>query len=79
MPDVDFYLPRLAKLQFSAIQMLRGKERLLEDYTDCFQLDVPGLMALGEDGLLKRYPSIVLPQAQIAINLGFEAEWRWPN
>ena len=56
MPDLDFYLPRMARLQFSAIQALQGKERLLEDYTDCFQLDVPGLMALGEDGPAETIP-----------------------
>ena len=79
VPDLDLYLPRLAKLQFSAIQALRGRERLLEDYTDCFQLDVPGLVSLGEEGLLKRYQAVVLPQAEIAINQGFEAVWRWKN
>ena len=79
VPDVDLYLPRLAKLQFRAIKALQGKERLLEDYTDCFQLDVPGLVSLGEDGLLKHYQAVVLPQAQIAINQGFQAGWRWQN
>jgi len=79
VPDLDFYLPRLAKLQFSAIHALQSRESLLEDYTDCFQLDVPGLVSLGEDGLLKRYQAVILPQAQIAINQGFQAEWRWQN
>ena len=79
VPDLDVYLPRMAKLQFTAIRALKGKERLLEDYTDCFQLDVPGLTALGEEGLLKRYQAVVLPQAQIAINQGFPSGWRWQN
>ena len=79
VPDLGLYLPRMAKLQLSAIQALQGRERLLEDYTDCFQLDVPGLMSLGEEGLLKRYQAVVLPQAQIAINQGFQAGWRWQN
>jgi len=41
--------------------------------------DVPGLVSLGEEGLLKRYQAVVLPQAQIAFNQGFEVGWRWKN
>lgn len=76
VPDLDVYLPRMAKLQLTAIQVLKGKEQLLEDYTDCFQLDARGLMALGEDGLLQRYRAVVLPQAQIAMNQGFPSGWK---
>jgi hypothetical protein len=30
-------------------------------------------------GLLKRHQAEVLPQAQIAVNQGFQAGWRWQN
>ena len=75
--DLGLHLPRLAKLQFVAVQALQGRERLLEDHTDCFQLDVASLLALGEEGLLKKYEAIIPPQAQIAANQGFPAAWKW--
>ncbi|MBI4027030.1 MAG: hypothetical protein HY360_18745 [Verrucomicrobia bacterium] len=77
LPDLDLYLPRLAKLHFAAIKIARKQPRLLEDYTDCFKQDVPRLLALGEDGLEGKYREVIVPQTQIAINLGFKPGWKW--
>ncbi len=76
LPDLDFYLPRLARLHFNAIQIAHRHPKLLEDYTDCFKLDVPALFALGESGLEAKCRDVILPQAQIAINQGFRSGWR---
>lgn len=79
LPDLDIYLPRLAKLHFGAIAVAKKKPRLLEDYTDCFKQDVSGLLALGEDGFIAKYREIIMPQAQIAINQGFQSGWKLRN
>ncbi len=76
LPDLDVYLPRLAKLHFGAIQVAQKRPKLLEDYTDCFKLDFARLVALGENGFAAKYRDVILPQAQIAINQGFQSGWR---
>ena len=54
-PDLDVYLPRLAKLHFNAIQSAKHQPRLLEDYIECFKQDPAGLLALGESGFEAKY------------------------
>ena len=76
LPDLDLYLPRLAKLHFAAIETAKEWRKFPEDYTDCFKLDVPGLLALGEAGLQRKYREVITPQAQIATNLGFQRGWK---
>ena len=76
LPDLDLYLPRLARLHFDAIQAASRHPKMLEDYTDCFKLDTAGLLALGESGLTAKYREVMAPQSQIAINLGFQSGWR---
>jgi phage repressor protein C with HTH and peptisase S24 domain len=76
LPDLDLYLPRLAKLHFSAIQMAKKRPKALEDYIDCFKLDASEMLALGENGFAAKYREVILPQAQIAINQGFQSGWR---
>ena len=76
LPDLDLYLPRLARLHFDAIQAASRHPKMLEDYTDCFKLDTAGLLALGERGLTAKYREVMAPQSQIAINLGFQSGWR---
>lgn len=79
LPDLDLYLPRLAKLHFGAIKVAKKRPKLLEDYTDCFKQDVSGLLALGEGGFITKYREIIVPQAQIAINQGFQSGWKLRN
>jgi hypothetical protein len=76
LPDIEIYLPRLAKIHFNAIQATNNRPKLLEDYTDCFKQDVAGLTALDEQGLAARFRDVMLPQAQMAINQGFRPGWR---
>jgi hypothetical protein len=79
LPDLDLYLPRLAKLHFGAIEVAKKKPKLLEDYVECFKQDVSGLLALGETGFITKYREIIVPQAQIAINQGFQPGWKMRN
>jgi HNH endonuclease len=79
LPDLDLYLPRLAKLHFGAIEVAKKRPKLLEDYTDCFKQDVSGLLALGEAGFVTKYREVIVPQAQIAMNQGFQSGWKLRN
>jgi hypothetical protein len=76
LPDLDLYLPRLAKLHFNAIEIARKRPKFLEDYTDCFKQDAESLLALGENDFIIKYREIIAPQAQIAKNQGFQFGWR---
>ena len=76
LPDLDLYLPRLANLHFEAIEVAKSRPKLLEDYTDCFRLDAAELAAMGASSLETKFREVILPQAQIAINQGFQSGWR---
>jgi hypothetical protein len=76
LPDLGVYLPRLAKLHFAVLHVARKRPRFLEDYTDCFKDNIESLLALGEDGFVQKYRDVFVPQAQIAINQGFQSGWR---
>lgn len=79
LPDLELYLPRLAKLHFSAIEIAKKRPKFLEDYTDCFKQDAESLLALGENGFLIKYREVIMPQAQIAKNQGFQSGWKLRN
>jgi hypothetical protein len=79
LPDLDLYLPRLAKFHFNAIEVARKRPEFLEDYTDCFKQDAGSLLALGENGFTIKYREVIVPQAQIAQNQGFQSGWKLHN
>lgn len=79
LPDLDTYLPRLVSLHAAAIDVAKTRPRLLEDYTETFKLDLPELVALTEDSLRARYHDVMISQAQIAANQGFQTRWRLPS
>jgi len=79
LPDLDLYLPRLAKLHFSAIEAAKKRPKFLEDYTDCFKQDITSLLAQGENVLVTKYREVIVPQAQIAMNQGFQFGWKLRN
>jgi hypothetical protein len=76
LPDLELYLPRLSKLHFNAVQAAKERPKLMEDYSDCFKQDITGLLSLGENGFIAKYREIMLPQAQIAMNQGFQSGWK---
>ncbi|HWI60036.1 MAG TPA: HNH endonuclease domain-containing protein [Bacillota bacterium] len=77
LPDLELYLPRLASLHFEAIGAAKKRPRLLEDYTECFRLNASELVGLSEDGLIERFRGVMVPQAQIAVNQGFQSGWKF--
>lgn len=79
LPDLGTYLPRLVSLHVGAIEVAKERPRLLEDYTEAFKLDVPGLLALGEEGLGAKYRDVMTSQTQIAANQGFHTGWKLPS
>jgi hypothetical protein len=79
LPDLDLYLPRLAKLHFNAIEVARKRPKFLEDYIDCFKQETKSLLSLGENGFAIKYREIIVPQAQIAMNQGFQFGWKLRN
>jgi hypothetical protein len=79
LPDLDLYLPRLAKLHFSAIEAAKKRPKFLEDYIDCFKQDAASLLAQGENEFVAKYREVIVPQAQIAMNQGFQFGWKLRN
>jgi hypothetical protein len=79
LPDLDLYLPRLARLHFAAIEIARERPKFLENYTECFKGDTAELLALGEGGFCEKYREIILPQTLVAKNQGFQSGWKLRN
>ena len=75
LPDLDKYLPALAEMHFRAMEVSLKRPRLLEDYIDCFKQEPEKLLALGQDGFMAKYREVMLPQARIAMNQGFQSGW----
>lgn len=75
LPDVDIYLPRLAKLHRESIIAVQHKPRLIEDFTDFFKQDVAGVISLSESAFIIKYKEGMRPQVQIAKNQGFVTGW----
>jgi len=77
LPNLKIYLPRLAELHYKAIEVSINRPKLLEDYVICFKEEPNKILSLGEKGLQKKYYQIIEPQAQIAINQGFQHDWEY--
>ena len=75
LPDLNTYIPHLAKLHYKAIEVSLRRPRLLEDYVTCFKEEPSTLVSLGHQNLEERYREIMVPLAQIASNQGFHAGW----
>lgn len=76
LPDLDVYVPRLANLHHHAILVAKKRPRFLEDYADCFKKDPRELINLSPIELTSKYFEILIPQAQIARNQGFQFGWK---
>ena len=74
LPDLDKYLPRLAKMQQQAVQTclrhdFRGK--IMEDYLS-LGCTLPEFAAMNKGDLLECFRRTYAPMHQIALNMGFE-------
>jgi hypothetical protein len=82
LPSFELYFDAYSKLQFEAFQyhVLRGNEKLLEDYHILFAQDLKSLQQQPFNWFHERLKRQVLPQLQTAQNLGFSYpfEYRHP-
>lgn len=79
LPDLDFYLPRLARQQQEALRFFLEKSPssgLLEDYLQLAP-ELSELVTLSPEDFTQRYRATLGPMIQIATNMGFRAGWRW--
>ena len=78
LPSLDIYFDKFVKQQyqaFHAVASINKTSKLLEDYSILFQkenIDIEAL-SLEEFGITLR--NTILPQLQIAKNMGFPADW----
>ena len=79
LPDLPLYLPRLARLHFSAIDVVKCQPNLLQDYIECFKVNPIDLLAMGEKKFCAKYRDVILPQALIARNQGFIFGWKYAS
>jgi len=79
LPNFEIYLPNLANLHRESIMVLKHKPKLLIDFVDCFKKDISSMILLSKEEFINKYREIMLPQAQIAMSQGFEADWVFKN
>lgn len=81
LPDTSLYFDSFARMQYAGIQIIAEvkKPTLLEDYVLLLHLDDLGrLRAMPFDDFRRSLQEIVMPQMQIAKNMGFRANWQYP-
>ncbi len=74
LPDLDYYLPKLADLQQQSIRIMlnAGKEpKVMEDFLS-LNYTVCDLASMDKDHFLELYERTFNPLNQIALNMGFE-------
>ncbi len=81
IPDLNRYFEGFAHIQYEAFQAVaaQGRETLLEDYVLLFRTSNVGflrswLLAEFKEKLFRE----IAPQVQIARNMGFQTDWRYP-
>lgn len=78
LPDLDFYLPKLAALQHRSLQMVinANKEpKVLEDFIS-LGFTPRELADMNDERFLELYERTFNPISQIALNMGFET-WKY--
>lgn len=75
------YLDKFAELQYDAFHTINSKHTsgsiLIEDYTVFFNNNLDGLLSMPKNEFIKNLKDRILPQMQIAKNMGFEDEWKF--
>lgn len=80
LPAVDAYFVPFARLQYDAFQTVAKlrRQKLLEDYVLLFKKeDVNEVKSLSSDQFTSLLHDAVVPQIQIARNMGFTADWSY--
>lgn len=81
LPDIDHYFDAFARLQYESVQIVAssGHPRLLEDHLLLLKsVSIPQLRETPFDDFKKVLYDTIVPQAQIARNMGFPDNWRYP-
>ena len=74
IPDLDYYLPKMAEIQHRALQLyvpISGKRDAI--LNECFALGVSpqDLMAMSDEQFLNTFRKTFSPLSQMAVNMGF--------
>ena len=80
LPDIDRYFDAFARLQYESIQIVASSKhlRLLEDYLLLLKcVSVRQLLETPFADFQKVLYDTIVPQAQIARNMGFQGDWRY--
>lgn len=80
LPDMDKYFDLFAELQFTAIctAMAMRKMKLLEDYLVLFRAqEFSDPHSLSFDSFRQTLADTIMPQLQIARNMGFSSDWSY--
>jgi hypothetical protein len=80
LPALDVYFEPFAQLQYQALHVvaLQNKAKLLEDYALLFkQSSLDELTTLGLPTFRQTLQDTIIPQVQIARNMGFAANWSY--
>ena len=78
LPDLDYYLPKLAALQHHSLQVLINADRetkVMEDFVS-LGYSAKDLAAMSEEKFCEIYEKTFNPINQIALNMGFET-WKY--
>jgi hypothetical protein len=78
LPSID-YLEKFAEIQFDAFQIvsLILKEKYLEDYSILFNESITEIAKLDKRKFINILIENIKPLIQIAVNMGFIANWTW--
>lgn len=78
LPDINYYLPKLAKVQHQSLQLMINHDKelnIMEDYTS-LGYTARELAYMDDDHFRELYERTFNPINQIAINMGFET-WKY--
>lgn len=80
LPSVERYFTPFARLQYQAVRQVEVSDRstLFEDYILLFKMDrIAEVKALSFDQFQETLHNTIVPQIQIARNMGFAADWSY--
>ena len=78
LPDLEFYLPKMADLQHHSLQLIINANKELKVLEDCISLGYTAkeLSDMSDERFRETYERTFNPISQIALNMGFET-WRY--
>lgn len=80
LPDTQLYLEPFVRTHYNALQVIAGprQERLVEDYVLLFKKEgLAEVTALPYEQFREVLQTTIMPQMQIAKNMGFAANWSY--